>query len=126
MKITVRSSFFAAPVAAGMPEAARDLSVVPRHQIIPHTALDDIARFIRVFDLMTTRDVWQGVTPANSSRSPSQPVAGTPGRWLPSGLIPHRHRRRAGLTSAFPVVPRESALPLIGSADHSDRQRPLE
>lgn len=54
-----QQTFFAALTAAGMPEVPGDFSVVPRHQIIPRATLEEIARFIRVFDQVTTREAWQ-------------------------------------------------------------------
>jgi hypothetical protein len=54
-----RPAFFAALTAAGMPEVPGDFSVVQRHQIIPRAAFQDIARFIRVFDQVTSRAAWQ-------------------------------------------------------------------
>jgi len=53
------NKFFAALEAAGMPEVPREFSVVPQHQVVPGAILREIARFIQVFDQVTTREAWQ-------------------------------------------------------------------
>ncbi|MGA3401262.1 MAG: hypothetical protein ABSC95_18765 [Acetobacteraceae bacterium] len=52
-------NFFAALQAAGMPEVPGEFSVVPHHQVLPAATLREIARFIQVFDRVTTREAWQ-------------------------------------------------------------------
>lgn len=42
-----------------LPDLPPDFSVVPRHQVIPGGTVEEIARFIRVFDQVTTREAWQ-------------------------------------------------------------------
>jgi hypothetical protein len=42
-----------------MPEAPREFSVVPQHQIIPSVILAEISDFIRTFDRVTAREAWQ-------------------------------------------------------------------
>lgn len=59
LRSSVRERFFAALHAAGMPEARRGFSVVPRHQIVPKALLDEMADFIRVFDRVTCREAWR-------------------------------------------------------------------
>jgi hypothetical protein len=53
------TQLFAALEAAGLPEVPREFSVVPRSQVIPSATLEEIARFIAVFDRVTARDEWQ-------------------------------------------------------------------
>ena len=55
----VKEEFFAALTASGMPEIPQDFSVVPLAQLIPVTTLLEIDDFIRLFDRITTRTVWQ-------------------------------------------------------------------
>ena len=55
----VKEEFFAALMASGMPEIPQDFSVVPLAQLIPVTTLLEIDDFIRLFDRITTRTVWQ-------------------------------------------------------------------
>ncbi len=62
----VKEEFFAALTASGMPEIPQDFSVVPLAQLIPHTTLGEIDNFIRLFDLVTTRPIWQRVITASA------------------------------------------------------------
>ncbi len=55
----LRDLFFAELRAAGMPEIPGAFSVAPFHQEVPGAILEDIDRFIRVFDRVTTRPAWQ-------------------------------------------------------------------
>jgi hypothetical protein len=55
----VKEEFFAALTASGMPEIPQDFSVVPLAQLIPVKTLVEIDDFIRLFDRVTTRTVWQ-------------------------------------------------------------------
>jgi hypothetical protein len=55
----VKEEFFAVLTASGMPEIPQDFSVVPLAQLIPVTTLLEIDDFIRLFDRITTRTVWQ-------------------------------------------------------------------
>ena len=59
LEAALPQEFFAALEAAGMPEVPREFSVVPQHQVIPGATFEEIARFIRVFDQVTTREAWQ-------------------------------------------------------------------
>jgi hypothetical protein len=52
-------NFYAALKSAGMPEMPGEFSVVPQHQVIPHTVLAGISDFIRCFDRVTARKAWQ-------------------------------------------------------------------
>lgn len=61
LEAALSKKFFAALEAAGMPEVPGEFSVVPQHQVIPGTTLQEIARFIRVFDRVTAREAWQAV-----------------------------------------------------------------
>jgi hypothetical protein len=65
--------FFAALAAAGMPPVPGDFSVVPQHQAIPDATLRDIARFIRVFDQVTTREAWREVVRRDAPLIAQQP-----------------------------------------------------
>ena len=42
-----------------MPVVPGEFSVVPRHQVIPSGTLAQIAKFIGVFNQITTRQAWQ-------------------------------------------------------------------
>jgi len=42
-----------------MPDVPGEFSVVPRHQVIGSATLTEIAKFIGVFDQVTTREAWQ-------------------------------------------------------------------
>jgi hypothetical protein len=53
------AKLFAALQAAGMPPVPREFSVALTHQRIPASTLEGIARFIQVFDRVTTRAAWQ-------------------------------------------------------------------
>ena len=55
----MKAPLFAALEAAGMPPVPEEFSVVPRHQTIPAATLDEIRRFIGVFDKVTVRAAWQ-------------------------------------------------------------------
>ena len=54
-------NFFAALTAAGMPVVPTEFSVVPHHQVVPAFVLQQIDRFIRVFDRVTTSEAWRRV-----------------------------------------------------------------
>lgn len=56
---SVAEDFFAALEAAGLPKVPQEFSVVPQHQVIPSATLGEIARFIDIFDRVTTREAWQ-------------------------------------------------------------------
>ena len=62
--------FFTALQTAGMPEVPGEFSAVPRHQVIPNATVGDIAKFVRVFDQVTSREAWQAAarreTPASA------------------------------------------------------------
>lgn len=72
MRLTAafREKFFAALEAAGMPEVPGEFSVVPAHRVIPAAILAEIARFIRVFDTVTTRAGWHA-----AARRDAPPIA---------------------------------------------------
>ncbi|HLK81752.1 MAG TPA: hypothetical protein VKT99_09695 [Xanthobacteraceae bacterium] len=59
LKARSREHFFAALLAAGMPEAPEEFSVLPQHQVIPAAVLAEISDFIRAFDRVTAREAWQ-------------------------------------------------------------------
>lgn len=51
--------FWAALRAAGMPEAPERFSVIPFSQKVDRETLQEIANFIRTFNRITTRKIWQ-------------------------------------------------------------------
>jgi len=55
----VKAPLFASLEAAGMPPVPDVFSVVPQHQQVSAASLDDIRRFIGVFDHVTARAPWQ-------------------------------------------------------------------
>jgi hypothetical protein len=59
LEAILTTKFFAALEAAGLPQVPREFSVVPQSQIIPRALFQEIARFIAVFDRVSTRDAWQ-------------------------------------------------------------------
>jgi hypothetical protein len=59
LEVAFPKKFFAALEAAGMPDVPGEFSVVPQHQVIPGATLQEIARFIQVFDQVTAREAWQ-------------------------------------------------------------------
>ena len=54
-----KEKYFAALAANGMPDIPGEFSVVPVAQRIPSQTLDEIDRFIRHFDRVTSRAAWQ-------------------------------------------------------------------
>jgi hypothetical protein len=62
------SELFAMLGAAGMPPVPREFSVVPTHQAIGKRILDEVERFVAVFDAVTSRPQWQR---AVTRRAPS-------------------------------------------------------
>ena len=132
------AQFFAALVAAGMPEVPDEFAVVPWHQIVPSTTLADIARFIAVFDRVTSRAAWQA-----AAQRDAPPIAQLPRRetcffsawdfhlpaagdcqliefndngsgFLFSAIINDAYYRAAGL-AAQPAVVRPSTVPAFAS-----------
>ena len=63
---TVPATFFAVLRQSGMPEVPEQFSVALAHQAIPSAILADIDAFIRTFDRVTTRPVWQDVVTASA------------------------------------------------------------
>jgi hypothetical protein len=53
-----KAEFFSRLTASGMPEVPQQFSVVPCAQLIPHTTLNQIDEFIRLFDRVTTSAAW--------------------------------------------------------------------
>src|SRR5512139_1925862 len=61
----VPATLFAALRQSGIPEVPEQFSVALAHQAIPSAILADIDAFIRTFDRVTTRPVWQDVVTAS-------------------------------------------------------------
>jgi hypothetical protein len=59
MEGAVLAQFFAELEAAGLPAVPRDFSVVTRSQVIPTATLEEITRFIAVFNRVTMREEWR-------------------------------------------------------------------
>jgi hypothetical protein len=59
LKMSLPERFFTALQTAGMPEVPGEFSVVPRQQVIPKSTLEDISKFVRVFDRVISREAWQ-------------------------------------------------------------------
>lgn len=62
----MKPPLFAVLEAGGMPPVPQEFSVVPRHQSIPAAIIDDIHRFIGVFDQVTMRAAWQAAARCGS------------------------------------------------------------
>lgn len=66
MDATSLPAFHAALETAGMPSVPEEFSVVPQHQVVPYAIVQEIARFIRVFDRVTARETWQNAARRNA------------------------------------------------------------
>jgi hypothetical protein len=59
LEASAAEKLFRALEDAGLPKVPQEFSVVLRHQVIPSATLEEIARFIDIFDRVTAREAWQ-------------------------------------------------------------------